>query len=201
MSIEHLCVTCQDGDVDEFFFVSGRRCLDFLATIEWRRTRQTELLGRPADLDRWVTQSGIVDNMVACTARDLEHAHSVRDLIYRAATAALPGSDEAVSASDYKAINALAGGPTPTVSLSAARTAVHSGTFTEVATVLARETIELIGTRDRDTLKECANPECTRLFIDISRGRNRRWCGMAQCGSRAKSADYRRRRKQQQTPY
>lgn len=185
--------------MDEFFFVSGgRKCLDFLATLQWRRTRRIELLHAPADLDRWIAQSGLVGNSPASSAGDVEDAHTVRELIYRAAITALAGS-QALSASDFDALNAMAAGPIPTVSLSADRTAMRTGTFTEVATALARDTIELIGSAERDALKECANPDCTRLFVDTSRGRNRRWCGMAQCGSQAKSADYRRRRKQQQT--
>lgn len=28
------------------------------------------------------------------------------------------------------------------------------------------------------------NEECTRLYLDTSRGHNRRWCGMTECGNR-----------------
>jgi predicted RNA-binding Zn ribbon-like protein len=46
-------------------------------------------------------------------------------------------------------------------------------------------------------MKECANDECTRLFVDLSRSGARRWCGMAECGNRHKAATYRQRKKEQ----
>jgi predicted RNA-binding Zn ribbon-like protein len=42
-------------------------------------------------------------------------------------------------------------------------------------------------------VRECLNEECTRLFVDLSRSANRRWCGMAECGNRHKVANYRKR--------
>jgi len=41
-----------------------------------------------------------------------------------------------------------------------------------------------------DPLRACANPDCGWLFIDRSRRRNRRWCDMNECGSRAKARRY-----------
>ncbi|GAA0266501.1 CGNR zinc finger domain-containing protein [Cryptosporangium japonicum] len=36
-------------------------------------------------------------------------------------------------------------------------------------------------------LRECANPECTLRFYDVSKAGARRWCSMAACGNRAKA--------------
>ncbi|WP_256862954.1 CGNR zinc finger domain-containing protein [Microbispora sp. GKU 823] len=44
-------------------------------------------------------------------------------------------------------------------------------------------------------VRECARPECTRLFVDRSRGGTRHWCGMEECGNRVKAANYRYRKK------
>ncbi|TQS31244.1 CGNR zinc finger domain-containing protein [Microbispora sp. KK1-11] len=44
-------------------------------------------------------------------------------------------------------------------------------------------------------VRECARPECTRLFVDRSRGGTRHWCGMEECGNRVKAANYRSRKK------
>jgi predicted RNA-binding Zn ribbon-like protein len=35
-------------------------------------------------------------------------------------------------------------------------------------------------------IRVCAGPGCDRVFMDITRGRNRAWCDMATCGNRAK---------------
>jgi len=53
--------------------------------------------------------------------------------------------------------------------------------------------LALLATRDR--LRRCENAECGWLFIDRSRNRSRQWCDMGTCGSRAKMARYRRRRR------
>lgn len=44
-------------------------------------------------------------------------------------------------------------------------------------------------------MKECGNPEWTRVYIDCSRGMWRQWCGMESCGNRIKAAAYRARKK------
>ncbi|MFC3987030.1 CGNR zinc finger domain-containing protein [Actinoplanes siamensis] len=36
--------------------------------------------------------------------------------------------------------------------------------------------------------------QCTRLFIDRSRGGTRTWCGMAECGNRIKARQCRARK-------
>jgi predicted RNA-binding Zn ribbon-like protein len=44
-------------------------------------------------------------------------------------------------------------------------------------------------------LKACPGPHCGWLFYDGSRNASSRWCSMAICGNRTKTAAYRRRRK------
>ena len=53
--------------------------------------------------------------------------------------------------------------------------------------------VELPGLHDR--LRTCANPACDWLFLDESRNHSRQWCSMESCGSRAKMARYRSRRR------
>ncbi|MFD9662807.1 CGNR zinc finger domain-containing protein [Rhodococcus sp. NPDC059968] len=72
-----------------------------------------------------------------------------------------------------------------------------TGTPGNALSLLARDTIDLIGSPAMAKVKECSNPDCTRLFVDLSRGFSRRWCGIAECGNRIKAADYRRRKKLQ----
>lgn len=48
-------------------------------------------------------------------------------------------------------------------------------------------------------LKECGNPECTRIYIDRSRGMRRQWCGMESCGNRIKAAAYCARKRETRT--
>jgi len=57
----------------------------------------------------------------------------------------------------------------------------------------ARGLVELPALRER--LRTCANPACDWLFLDESRNHSRQWCSMGSCGSRAKMARYRSRRR------
>jgi predicted RNA-binding Zn ribbon-like protein len=70
----------------------------------------------------------------------------------------------------------------------------RTGDLDAALAVLATECIELFRGADRDLLSRCADPRCTRLFIDRSRGQRRRWCDMKGCGDRAKAGAYRQRR-------
>lgn len=72
----------------------------------------------------------------------------------------------------------------------------RTGGVDEVLGAVARDTVGLLGGSDFARVRECLNEDCTRLFVDLSRSTNRRWCGMAECGNRHKVATYRKRRRQ-----
>lgn len=42
-------------------------------------------------------------------------------------------------------------------------------------------------------VRRCAEPRCSRVFLDTSRNGTRRWCDMGTCGNRAKAARHRAR--------
>jgi predicted RNA-binding Zn ribbon-like protein len=52
-----------------------------------------------------------------------------------------------------------------------------------------------VSSEDFTYVKACEGPTCTLLFVDQTRGRERRWCSMAVCGNRAKQAAHRHRLK------
>jgi predicted RNA-binding Zn ribbon-like protein len=58
---------------------------------------------------------------------------------------------------------------------------------------IAKAMAELLATADFTYVKACEWPTCTRLFLDTTGGRMRRWCSMAVCGNRAKQAGHRER--------
>lgn len=61
-------------------------------------------------------------------------------------------------------------------------------------TPIALSAVEVAGSADPGRLRDCDAEDCTRWFVDTSKGGRRRWCSMARCGNRAKAARYRRRR-------
>lgn len=52
---------------------------------------------------------------------------------------------------------------------------------------------QLVCQEDFSDVKACEGHDCTLIFVDHTRGRQRRWCSMAVCGNRAKQAAHRHR--------
>ncbi len=73
---------------------------------------------------------------------------------------------------------------------------IRTGGVDEVLGAVARDAVGPLGDADFARVRECLNEDCTRLFVDLPRSANRRWCGMAECGNRHKVANYRKRRQQ-----
>jgi predicted RNA-binding Zn ribbon-like protein len=80
---------------------------------------------------------------------------------------------------DRGAVSLAAAGPDPAASALSA---------------VARDAIALFTTADARRLRECASPECSLLFLDLSRPGHRRWCSSNACGGKARAATYRQRR-------
>jgi predicted RNA-binding Zn ribbon-like protein len=53
--------------------------------------------------------------------------------------------------------------------------------------LLSLSAFDLLQTLPLERTRVCASPRCTWLFIDRSRGGQRRWCDMATCGNQSKS--------------
>jgi predicted RNA-binding Zn ribbon-like protein len=175
-----------------FSFRSGRLCLDFAATLMFRGTEEPrELLAGPGALAAWARESGAATRL---RRGDVDPAAAVelREAIYAAMTARLAGSP--VAPADRATLNRHAAAPPLAPSLTAAGDLERSGTVAAVLATLARDAVELLGGPDAARLRQCGRDGCTRLFVDRSRGANRTWCGMRECGNRVNAAAYRRRR-------
>ncbi|WP_148589195.1 ABATE domain-containing protein [Streptomyces sp. WAC01526] len=173
-------------------FVCGNPVLDFAATLRARRMARFEMFATPDRLDAWYVESGIVDSVSPARQADVVRATTVREAVYQLITARRLGADfddEALAAVNDAARRAPA-----------APQLTHSGRWTaatqrEALSTVARHAVELLSGPDVPLLKECGNPECTRVYIDRSRGSRRQWCGMDSCGNKIKAAAYRARRK------
>ena len=60
---------------------------------------------------------------------------------------------------------------------------------------VARDAIDILTGPEVLLLKECANPGCTQVYVDHSRGARREWCAMDPCGNKIKAAAYRARKR------
>jgi predicted RNA-binding Zn ribbon-like protein len=170
-------------------FVSGRVSLDLAGTLKWRRHEQEELLPHGRDVAEWVVEAGLLTHTPVIDDAGVAEVRRLRELVY-AATRADP--ERRVEAAELQAF----ADPSPVRSvLTAGGVLERQGDLTAVLSTVARDAIELIGSADLAKVRECGRPECTRLFVDDSRGKPRRWCGMVECGNRMKAAEYRRRQR------
>jgi predicted RNA-binding Zn ribbon-like protein len=174
-----------------FVFVSGRTALDFVGTLKWRTDEPEEQLTTPADLRAWLDAAALTDRVPPVEPVDFDQALALREVIYRAVSARVAGRPPRPA--DRRALNRAAAPPPlgPVLTGSGERRVI--GGFGAVLSTLARDAIDAIGGPDGDRLRRCANPRCTRVYVDTSRAGNRRWCGMAECGNAAKVAAFRAR--------
>lgn len=190
-------ITCQNGDVNlDHAFPCGSPALDFAATLRARRTVRFEMLVSPDRLDAWYVESGIVDAVTPSREADVERAIEVREAVYELVTARLAGEEYDRGA--LATVNGAARKPAATPQLT------PSGRWTdatpeEALSTVARHAVELLSGPEVPLIKECGNPECTRVYIDRSRGMRRHWCGMESCGNKLKAQAYRARKKQART--
>ncbi|MHA3702963.1 CGNR zinc finger domain-containing protein [Jatrophihabitans sp. YIM 134969] len=173
-------------------FVSGRPSLDLLGTLKWRRDDPDELLHTTADVRAWFAAAGHPVSVAPSTG-DVVRVHDVREALYRTVTAARAGSRPARS--DVALVNAVAAEPGPELRLTADGTVRRSATVEQALADVVRDGLDLLAGEQLRQVKDCANPRCTRLFLDTSRGGSRRWCGMTECGNAAKVAAFRARQR------
>ncbi|MBB5774005.1 CGNR zinc finger domain-containing protein [Nonomuraea jabiensis] len=174
-------------------FLCGNPALDLACTLRARRTDRFETLDTPDRLDTWYVESGIADILTPCGEADLSQAVAVREAIYALVTARLAG--ERYDAGALALLNETARKPPVAPQLTDEGRRVEATPVQALSTV-ARHAVELLSGPDVPLMKECANPECTKIFIDRSRGGRREWCGMESCGNKIKAAAYRARKKE-----
>lgn len=183
-------ITCQNGDVP-FEFIAGRLSLDFVATVSERGTTDLDRLSTPDDLADWIALAGLTDRRLTPTETELGHARNLREAIFGLVTAWTAGT--APAERHRRTVNAAAAKSPPTPALTRGGRVSRAGNADSVLALLARDALDLADSPDRGLVRWCADPRCTRPFVDQSRGHRRRWCGMRGCGDRAKAAAYRDR--------
>ncbi|GEK03820.1 CGNR zinc finger domain-containing protein [Streptomyces sp. NPDC003388] len=176
----------------EHVFVCGNPALDFAATLRARRSTRFEMFATPGRLNAWYLESGLVDSITPAGDEDVAEATTVREAVYRLVTDRRLGEGF-----DREALAVLNGAArrtpaTPQLTLGGRHT---EATPEQALATVARQAVELLSGPDVPLLKECGNPECTRVYIDRSRGMRRQWCGMESCGNRIKAAAYRARKR------
>jgi len=182
---------------DDFRFVGGRPSLDLVATLGKRHADPVERLPDGAAAATWLVHSGVLSTQAhpTVTPRQLADLRTVREVINRLVRATMAG--RRLGRSDVAALNAAAARPglVPTlVRPGVMQLTWGSGDPVDVGTShIARDAVTLLADESTHRIKECANPDCSLLFLDDSQSLRRRWCSMDRCGNLAKIHAYRRR--------
>lgn len=176
-----------------YYTGGGLACLDFVNTIDWRTSvSPAEFLIGGAAVDAWLALAlgrppmRLADEAVA-ELRDLREA-LYRLIVGDPRTGDLAILNGALSRGGNRA--RLTDGPAgyrwePTEE--ALGLAVLKAGLARDAADLLVDPIRLA------KVKECQGAGCGWLFLDESRGGNRRWCSMQSCGNRAKARSHYRR--------
>jgi len=176
-----------------FVYVGGRQCLNFVATMRHRFSSPKELLIEPELLSDWAIQAGLLDAAVEVTDDDLAAAIELREASYRTVIARLDGHRPQVA--DVDLLNERACRPQLTPRLLRTGALRREGTPSQLLASLAADLLDLLAGKDMENVKRCAQPSCSRLYLDASRAKNRHWCGMGTCGNKAKVQAFRARQR------
>ncbi|WP_245935198.1 CGNR zinc finger domain-containing protein [Acidipropionibacterium virtanenii] len=159
----------------------------FTATLSHRAsTDPLERLTSPERLRLWLGAAGL-DPGPDITEQELAAGVRLREAIHRVGRAISRGRTWA--AGDCGVLNATSEGGRPAAVLTAGgRSWRLSGEspVRDAFSVVAQDAIAVFGTQDAGRIKTCDGPGCGGLFLDTSRGGNRRWCSMNTCGNRVK---------------
>jgi predicted RNA-binding Zn ribbon-like protein len=168
--------------------VGGRLSLDLVNTISWPgNDRAHDWLDSADNLRRWLEAVGL--RRLPAKQLDLKAAIGVRDTmtaVLRPLAHALSPPREAVERFNSQAAPAIGRRFIDPATLGWKWRA--PATTLDVFAPVFLDASELITTGDRERLRHC--PACDWLFEDQSRNGQRRWCDMADCGSRDKSRRY-----------
>ncbi len=191
--------------------VGGDLALDFANTVAGRNGTPRDWLVSYASLLEWATRTGEFGaeelaalERLACrhpaeADAALEHARRVREAIATVCEAVARGgelSGEALAALDVARVASAEAAVLESVGRGV-RTAwsVERSGLRLVVDVAAARAVDLLSHGRLDRLRVCAGDDCGWVFLDSSKGGQRRWCDMATCGNVAKARRYLRRRR------
>jgi predicted RNA-binding Zn ribbon-like protein len=166
--------------------------LDLVNTISWPGLpREHDWLQADGNVAHWLGATGLDRHSSRVPLDELQAVRSVVDDLLRPMASGLSPAHDAVANFNARLRPAMAGRHLDPTTVT---WRFGSEVNRAVAAVLL-DAAELAAAVPAVTVKTC--PGCRWLFVDQSRNGRRRWCDMADCGSRAKSRTHYHRAKEQ----
>lgn len=198
------------AEASPFAFLAGSLCLDF-ANTAFREDGVPvwDTLDGYDDLLAWARVAGVLApadaERLGAAARErpgdalaaFERAVAFRERVYRTFAALAGGSG--VDPQELAGLNRALDDASAHRRLAADGRRFRwewAGGEAELDRVLwpvAWSAGELLVGPELERVRRCAGEDCTRLFLDTSRGARRRWCDMSHCGNLAKVRRFRMR--------
>lgn len=182
-----------DGYGGTYKLIGGRPSLDFVNTISWPETeREHDWLALPENVRRWFAAMDLP--FPRGKAVDLAPLYKARQLLTRVLRPVAhdtPTSDAAIAELSRMVAKAY-----QLREIEPRTLAWHwpePSSASEALAPILLDAAELVTAADHERLRYC--PSCDWLFEDQTRNGQRRWCDMADCGSRDKARRYYRRTK------
>ena len=177
-----------NGYTGTYKLIGGRLALDLVNTISWPDTnRRHDWFDPPPNVTAWLKAVGL--EPVPVNRSDLAVITEIRDVISGVVRPLAQRDTPPPDAT--KRLNELLAGANSRrfvdpSSLTWAWPSPRQNT--DAFDPVLFDAAELLTAGNYDRLKHC--PSCHWLFSDQTRNGRRRWCDMADCGSRAKARSY-----------
>lgn len=194
--------------------IADHPALDFLNTIGAPHGSDIEWIGDGRSLIAWMVAAGILSDAQASKATgdlpvmDLDEAarraRELREWFRELVIRQNSGPGWKLTAEDREMVNTMMSAGTYRLRLLPGDTGGEglrlSGSY-EIETAedllapIAEQLSRLLTDTECQLTRNCAGPNCTFWFTDITKNKKRRWCDMKLCGNRAKTAAFRERKK------
>ncbi len=203
-----------EAAISEHDLLGGRLALDFVNTVEPRMgPGQRDYLPDYGALAAWSAHSGAVSTDEAAALRlaafaDAERRTAVwrraimmREALYRLVLAAAQSRPPQPADLEILTRACARAQQHAVLTADAGEIRWRWSSPTDLERPLwevARSAVEILTTADANRLGVCRHGTdgCGWVFFDATKNRSRRWCGMADCGTRAKSRRLTERRRQ-----
>ncbi len=164
---------------------------DFVNTLDLETG--VDRIASPEELAEWLSEEGLVDDLVEPSAAEHADAVAVREAI-RELLLAHNGVDADTTAAS-RALDEVGRKARLGVRFVDGRPELApegDGAAAALGLIVAA-VAELASTAEWNRLKACRDEHCRVVFYDQSRNRSRAWCSMEVCGNREKARSFRAR--------